>query len=263
MDDREQIREQIRERITRELRERVSELLGELKEADEKGDKKEADRVVDELVQLVETHWPWMIGKGKINPVQEAIWALRLAKSPGFLEAIRSLLRELLIGPERIGPSHREIKEQTRRQKWNYYWQHRKEMKEFRERLWKISNALESKYEELCQVVVQAEATSEKGFPQDLLSPFSQRELAAQAVQICVSKNLNPKDGLDHCSEEVNILTDISAFYAAIRNLLPHVKNYELFSQIGKLSQEIGALTEEFTQVLKEMEQAGFERTPR
>jgi hypothetical protein len=109
MDDREQT---IHGRITREIEERVRELLRKLKEAEEKGDKEEADRVVDELVQLAETYWPWMIGKGKINPVQEAIWAVRLAKSPGILERIK----RILAGPQ--PPSRKDVEEAMESLKW-------------------------------------------------------------------------------------------------------------------------------------------------
>lgn len=254
MDDRELT---VHERITRELKERVSKLLERLREADTKGDKEEADRVVDELVRLAETYWPWMIEKGKINPVQEAIWAIRLAKSPGLWDKVM----EFFFGEP---PFRREEREQAEKKK-KYYEEMKETMKWFHDQFKEIVLPLSDKYHELYDLLARARTKEGKSFREgeagEVLKEVNKRAIAAGVLKSALegSRELNPAAIMNIHSDSVEILRDTSRLKVLINRIysLLGLGNPALDSCIPIID-EITMHTQKFVEMLGRMRRVGL-----
>jgi hypothetical protein len=252
MDDREQT---IHERITGEIEERVRELLKRLKEAEEKGDKEEADRVVDELVQLAETYWPWMIGKGKINPVQEAIWAVRLAKSPGLLDR----LVDLIFGP------YKSPQEREREEKRKYFEEVGGRMNFYFHHLERIVPQLHSKYGELEDLLRDAQTEDGNPFPEKEKNEVAERGRVAWHLKAVLeyTRELNPKVFVDKYRDEMELLSDYDGLLKLRSRVLSLLGRHNpLYDPVLDCFMELLRLTRELESLLKKMEEEGFRSIP-
>jgi hypothetical protein len=248
MEDREQT---IHERIKGEIDEKVRKLLSELQEADDKGDKEAADRVVDELVRLVETYGPWMIGKGKTTPVQEAIWAIRLAKSPGLWDT----LREIFLGET---PYEREERKKLQRKR-EYYNEVKVEMRAFLSEFKRIVSSLHQKYQELGELLSRAKTKSGEPFPWEVKRKVWDRLHAAGVLELALEsgRELNPAFIMNIHKESVDVLADRKGL-TDLESKIGSLISISYIDQSHSLLTEITRLTWNFIDALGRMRQVGF-----
>ena len=249
MDDREQT---IHERITEEINKRVLELLKELKEADEKGDKEKADQVVDKLVQLAETYWPWMIRKGKIDPVQEAIWAIRLAKSPGLWDTLRTIF----LGET---PHQREERKKLA-EKRAYYAEMKDKMEWYLYQFKEIVSPLYRKYYDLYRLLETARTKDGKPFPEWWRNQVKERMSAAGVLESALKhgRELNPEALMNLYGDMVRTLIDTDGLTGLTAQVTTLLGFSDVFIPCSELLTEIKKLTWDFIKMLRSMRQEGF-----
>jgi AcrR family transcriptional regulator len=235
-------------------------ILEKIAEASARGDEEEVkrlsealERIIDALIgKLEEEDERWEEGKDiRDNPVEKAIRAIRLAKSPGPLER----LVDLIFGP------YKSPQEREREEKKKYFEEVGGRMNFYFHHLERIVPQLHSKYGELVDLLRDAQTEDGNPFPEKEKNEVAERGRVAWHLKVVLeyTRELNPKVFVDKYRGEMKLLSDYDGLLELRSRVLSLLgRRNPLYDPVLDCFMELLRLTRELESLLKKMEEEGF-----
>jgi hypothetical protein len=253
-----------REELFALVREAGHKILDKIAEASARGDEEEVKQLSEALKGMMNA----LIGKPKEegeeeerigkegrdiwdNPVQEAIRAIRLAKSPGLLER----LGDLIFGP------YQSPQEREREEKRKYFKKVGGRMTFYFHHFEHIVPQLRSKYGELEDLLRDAQTKDGNPFPQEEKNEVTERRIVAGYLEACLqyTRELNPKVFVDKYRDKMELLSDHDALLELRSRVLGLLgRRNPLYDPVLDCFMELLRLTRELKRLLEKMEEEGF-----
>jgi hypothetical protein len=236
-------------------------ILERIAEASARGDEEEVERLseafrrmMDALLGKLEEEEEEKWGEGRDirgNPVEEAIRAIRLAKSPGPLDR----LIDLIFGP------YKSPQEREREEKRKYFEEVGGRMNFYFHHLEWIVPRLRSKYGELNDLLRDAQTADGAPFPEKEKKEVEERASAAWYLKVVLesTRELNPKVFVDKYRDKMEILSDYDGLLELRSRVLSLLgPRNPLYDPVLDCFMELLKLTGELENLLKKMEGEGF-----
>ncbi len=251
-----------KEELFRIVREAGHRILEKIAEASARGDNEEVERLSESLKRIIDA----LVGELKEeeegreegeddwgNPVQKAIWTLRLIKSPGLWET----LREIFLGET---PFERERRKELK-EKREYYEKMKEKMEWYLYQFTNIVSSLYQKFVELDRLLMRAKTKDGKPLPDREMNEVERRMRAVGVLESALKsgRQLNPEFIMNLHRDSVRTILDIHGLNQLSSRILDLLGvGNPLWSEVYRVTEELTRLSWDFDEMLRSMRQVGF-----